>query len=183
MNLSRRFNQYYNYNHIADPKRNMRIDRALLKYGYSNFQLDILEYCEGSNLIEREQYYLDLLKPEYNILLIAGSSLGFKHKSETILKMKKAKSPETLSKIRNHLAKLNASPFSPEIRAKISAGMANFNVLTKSKKVVFTDIETQERLSFVSYRDASLKMNISRNTINKYLLSKEVYVKYLISLE
>jgi len=33
INLSRRFNQYYNYNHIADPKRNMRIDRALLKYG------------------------------------------------------------------------------------------------------------------------------------------------------
>lgn len=94
----------------------MRIDKALLKYGYSNFQLDILEYCEGSNLIEREQYYLDLLKPEYNILLIAGSSLGFKHKSETILKMKTAKSPKTLAKIRNNLAKLNASPFSPEIR-------------------------------------------------------------------
>jgi hypothetical protein len=97
--------------------------------------------------------------------------------------MKTAKSPETLAKIRNHLAKLNASPFSPEIRAKISAGMANFNVSTKSKKVIFTDIETQERLSFVSYRDASLKMNISRNTINKYLVSKEVYGKYLISLK
>lgn len=74
-------------------------------------------------------------------------------------------------------------PFPPEIRARISAGTANFNVFTKSKKVVFTDIETQERLSFVSYRDASLKMNISRNTINKYLLSKEVYGKYKITLE
>jgi hypothetical protein len=52
----------------------MRIDRALLKYGYwpkpgqslakaLNFKLDILEYCEKSHLIEREQYYLDLLKP------------------------------------------------------------------------------------------------------------------------
>jgi len=28
-----------------------------------NFKLDILEYCEKSHLIEREQYYLDLLKP------------------------------------------------------------------------------------------------------------------------
>lgn len=55
INLSKRFNQYYNYNHIADPNRNMRIDRALLKYGYSNFQLEILEYCERSNLIGREQ--------------------------------------------------------------------------------------------------------------------------------
>jgi group I intron endonuclease len=44
------------------------IARALIKYGYSNFQLDILEYCEPTNCIEREQYYIDLLKPEYNIL-------------------------------------------------------------------------------------------------------------------
>ena len=50
----------------------MRIDRALLKYGYSKFKLEILEYCKISNLIEREQYYLDNLKPEYNILLKAG---------------------------------------------------------------------------------------------------------------
>lgn len=71
-NLSKRFKQYFNYNHIADTKRNMRIDRALLKYGYSKFKLEILEYCKISNLIEREQYYLDLLKPEFNILLKAG---------------------------------------------------------------------------------------------------------------
>ena len=32
----------------------------------------------------REQYYLDLLKPEYNVLEQAGSSLGFKHKAETL---------------------------------------------------------------------------------------------------
>jgi len=30
-------------------------------------------------LIEREQYYIDLLNPEYNILKIAGSRLGVKH--------------------------------------------------------------------------------------------------------
>lgn len=32
VNLSRRFNKYYNYNHIADPNRNMNIDRALLNW-------------------------------------------------------------------------------------------------------------------------------------------------------
>jgi len=36
---------------------------ALLKHGYVNFSLDILEYCEINVLIEREQYYLNLLKP------------------------------------------------------------------------------------------------------------------------
>lgn len=182
IDLSRRFNQYYNYNHISDLKHNMLIYKALLKSGYSNFQLQILEYCDKYNLLEREQYYIDLLKPEYNILLNAASSLGFKHTEKTILKMKAPKSEESLVKIRNHLANLNASPFSPEVRARISAGMANFNILSKGKKVVFTHIETHETLSFISFRDASLKMNISRNTINKYILSQEVYGKYKISL-
>ena len=41
-------------------KKNSMIYKALLKYGYSSFKLDILEYCEPSVLIKREQYYLDL---------------------------------------------------------------------------------------------------------------------------
>jgi hypothetical protein len=35
-----------------------------------------LEYCDLENIIDREQYYIDLLKPEYNVLKDAGSSLG-----------------------------------------------------------------------------------------------------------
>lgn len=42
--------------------------------------LEILEYCEqGVDPVRREQYYFGFLKPEDNILEIAGSSLGFKH--------------------------------------------------------------------------------------------------------
>ncbi len=55
------------------------IYRALLKYGYSKFTIEILEYCDTKDLLNREQYYIDLLKPEYNILQKADSSLGFKH--------------------------------------------------------------------------------------------------------
>lgn len=64
------------------------IYRALLKNGYSNFSLEILEYCSPENTILREQYYIDLLKPEYNILKTAGSLLGFKHSEETIKKFR-----------------------------------------------------------------------------------------------
>ena len=60
-------------------KKNMIIHKAILKYGNSKFKLDILEYCAPEDCIKREQYYLDLLKPKYNILKIAGSSLGHKH--------------------------------------------------------------------------------------------------------
>ena len=69
----------------------MAINKALLKYGYFPFSLEIMEYCDATKavvLAEQEQYYLDLLKPEYNILKVAGSSLGFKHSPETIAKLK-----------------------------------------------------------------------------------------------
>jgi group I intron endonuclease len=46
-----------------------------------------LEYCNKENVISREQYYIDLLKPEYNILQVAGSSLGFKHSTRSKLIM------------------------------------------------------------------------------------------------
>ncbi len=73
----------------------------MLKYGYSKFRLEILEYCSVENLLEREQYYIDLLKPEYNILAVAGSSLGYKHTKETIAKFKLRKHTEdTLDKFR-----------------------------------------------------------------------------------
>jgi group I intron endonuclease len=72
----------------------MVICRALLKHGYSNFDLYILEYCDSKDLLKREQYYIDLMNPEYNILKKARSSLGFKHREETIAKMSISKAGE-----------------------------------------------------------------------------------------
>ena len=60
----------------------------MYKYGHGNFILEILEYCDKSNLLEREQYYLDKLKPEYNILKYAYSMLGYKHTASSIEKLK-----------------------------------------------------------------------------------------------
>lgn len=45
----------------------MNINKALLKYGYSNFKFEILEFCSRESTIEREDYYFHKLKPEYNI--------------------------------------------------------------------------------------------------------------------
>jgi group I intron endonuclease len=47
----------------------MYICRSLLKHGYSNFSCPegkIWEYCEPSELLIREKYYIDLLGSEYN---------------------------------------------------------------------------------------------------------------------
>ena len=74
--LNKRFSKYFNLSYISTVKNDLTISRALIKYGYSNFTIEILEYCEVSDLLKREQFYLDLLKPIYNIAKIAGSTLG-----------------------------------------------------------------------------------------------------------
>jgi group I intron endonuclease len=91
INLTNRLGEYYSKKYLKYKSNNSRINRALLKYGYENFDLEILEYCNKENVINREQYYLDLLNPEYNILKIAGSSLGFKHSSYSKLIMSNLK--------------------------------------------------------------------------------------------
>lgn len=105
-NISTRLKQYININYLLKNTR-MLICKALLKNGYSKFELKILEYCYKTHVIKREQHYIDLLNPEYNILKIAGSTLGFRHSKETLAKMSVAKigtkhSEETLAKIGRH---------------------------------------------------------------------------------
>jgi len=46
---------------------------------------------EEGGEIEREQYYIDLLEPEYNILKFAGSSLGHSHSELTKKRMSEAR--------------------------------------------------------------------------------------------
>lgn len=65
----------------------MLINRALLKHGYSKFKLEIVEYCNPKELAKKEQYYMDMMSPQYNILKTAYSSLGYKHNEKTLEKM------------------------------------------------------------------------------------------------
>ena len=96
INLTFRLMRYFNSNHLL-KYANMNICKALLKHGYSNFSLSILEHCESNKCLEREQYYIDLFKPEYNILQRAGSSLGYKHTEEAIAKIVAAKKGKKLN--------------------------------------------------------------------------------------
>jgi group I intron endonuclease len=71
-------------------RHNSVIYKALLRYGYDNFRLEILEYCDRSQAIEREQYYIDKYQPTYNICKIAGSSEGRITRNTTKLKLRDA---------------------------------------------------------------------------------------------
>ena len=99
-NLYRRLTDYLNPLGIAKTlsKGQSHIMKALLKFGYINFGIRILEFIdldpkltslEKTNLIfKREQFHMDLIKPDYNIITIIGDGLGRHFPEETRLKMR-----------------------------------------------------------------------------------------------
>lgn len=63
---------------------NRHLQRAWNKWGEENFEFSILESCSKNKTIEREQHYMDTLKPNYNILKFAGGGiLGYRHTQKT----------------------------------------------------------------------------------------------------
>lgn len=118
----------------------MLIHKALLKYGYSNFSLEILEYCSLTNLLEREQYYIDTLIPEYNILKLVTSSLGLKH------------SDETKEKIRQIQLKIHES-----LEHQTKKILANPN----SVKIQVLDTDTNEMHEYESIREAARQLALT----------------------
>jgi group I intron endonuclease len=86
VNLARRFRIHFSS--VGSVK--LPLPLAINKYGPNNFVFLILQYCDRIEdvCLGLEQHYLDLFKPKYNILKVAGSSQGFKHSPETIAKLK-----------------------------------------------------------------------------------------------
>lgn len=81
-------------NHISALKRNDHknpyLQSAWNKNWSFNFIFIKLEYCEIDKLIEREQWWIDRLEPEYNLCPIAGRRTGYISTEETKSKMSKA---------------------------------------------------------------------------------------------
>jgi len=68
--------------HMHNKNSNPHLQNAFLKYGIQYFAFIVITFCESSMLIKWEQLAIDLFKPRYNILLTAGSLLGFKWSEE-----------------------------------------------------------------------------------------------------
>jgi NUMOD1 domain-containing protein len=138
----------------------MLINKAILKYGRVNFSLEILEYCSNKDLIKREQYYLDLLKPEYNILKLAGSSYGYKHNEVSLIKFRtRVVREETLSKMKARIQSENT-------KIKISKALGI--------PVIVTDIDKENVIQYFSKSQAAKIIGVSESTIRRYIISKKL---------
>jgi group I intron endonuclease len=122
---NRHFSELRNNKH-----KNSKLQNSFNKHGFEFFIFYVLEFINDKNeLIVREQYHIDKDKPEYNINLIANSSLGVKRSEETKEKVRQAnlglKHPEWRNKIKsesqggdNHWTK--NKEFSDESKKKMS---------------------------------------------------------------
>jgi hypothetical protein len=150
--LYNRFSTYYIFPMVVKilNRSKSHILSAILKYGYSKFTLEILEYCDPKDLIKREQYYLDLLQPEYKLLKFARSSSGKKHSLETRVKMSNS-----------HLGGKNA--MFGKIRPKGSG--------KPSQKIEVLDIKNNITTKYESISAAAKALKTGRTTIYNYLSS------------
>lgn len=82
VNIPNRWREH-KYQLIHGKHHSQYLQRAWDKYSSSLFLFHVLEYCEKDELITREQFYIDLFSPEYNISPTAGNCLGVKASEET----------------------------------------------------------------------------------------------------
>lgn len=190
MDLGRRFRVYYDFSFLSVriQKSKSRIYSAILKHGYSNFQLEILEYCTKENAVGREQYYIDLLNPEYNLNLIAGSRFGSTHTEETKKKMSNsAKGRKLTEQTKNLLSLANKGINNPnfgkthsaETKALISLARLGKSILSESIKdkmsadsgtmVRVLDLKTNELSVYTSITRAAKAMGVTQPPLSKRL--------------
>ena len=155
--LDYRFRSYFSFKWLENTikRSKSRIYFSLIKNGYSNFSVEILKYCEPSEAIKMEQYFIDLCKPEYNILNKAGSPLGTKRSEETKAKMRQSWSAERKVKLLNHLKILNARE---EQRTAARERMLALNI-NKGIKVEVTDERTNTTVTYSSISSAAEALN------------------------
>jgi len=166
VNLRRRFLEYYNVNRMLNEK-SMPINVALLKYGYTNFSLTILEICDKDSLMSRENHFFEVYSPEYNILITAGSpsrGSGWRHSEATIESMRIAASKTFKS---------------PEFLTKLSKGQFS------GMEVKVTDLETNTTTTYHAIRAAARDLDIDKRYIEHYIylkLDKPVLGRYTFKL-
>lgn len=176
--LNDRFRRYFNHSYLSSSKRGASlICKALLKYGYAGFRLEILEYCSISIVLDREQFYIDKLNPEYNILKIAGSNLGYKHSEASLKLMSDA------SKSRNESEEV--LKFKREIMLERKLSSDHLERMAKNNPfrmpIILSNIETGENKEFTSLIQAALFLGVHMTTVKRYLVNSKPYKGYMIT--
>lgn len=180
VDLKKRMSEYYRESYITHPSRGKSIICfALVKYGYSNFSLSILEYCDRTEVISREQYYLDLLNPSYNILKYAYSSEGYKHTLEAIQKMSLTKKGKFIKEDNSFYGKTHTE----EVKELMSQAALKRTKPNNAKPVFLKDTNKNIIGDFKSMTELSLYLKADKASLAKYRDSNKLFrnLYYIVS--
>lgn len=140
-----------------------------------NFNLHILEYTNSEDVIMCEQKWIDFIKPEYNINLIAGSNKGYKHTDEAIEKMRNlAIGRKHTDEVKAHMSETrrgeNNSFYNKKHSSDTSLRRKNIaqnrkHIPVKGLEVEVTDLDTKTTNVFNSIREAAKFLKSDIKTI------------------
>jgi len=106
VNLPRRKNDHWRRLR-GNHHRNQYLQNAWNKYNEEALEFEVLEHLEPEILVSFEQWWMNMLQPEYNMCPVAGNSLGYTHTDEALANMSAAQKGKTLSE--DHRAKISKS--------------------------------------------------------------------------
>ena len=118
------------------------------------------------------------MKPEYNILKTAASSLGFKHSIDTFEVIKNhtvsADTKHNLSlaaskRIYSDKEKFSIARLGKKLTSAIRSKISNTTTKLRGKKVLVNDIQSNEVQEFISLTAVAHSLIVSRTAVSKCL--------------
>lgn len=172
------------FSRLANNKHvNAHLQNAFNKYGREAFEFEVLETISidddiKEKLLKREQFWIDNLKPEYNILLVAGSNLGYHHTNET--KQKISASTVGVKKSEEHAKHIKEGQTGKSLTEEHKQ---KFSKAAKHRKSPSNHaIINIDGIIYNSLKEASEKTGVKYNTIQKRLKNPNFpnyyYVKF-----
>lgn len=183
INCKVRCRTHYN-NLLKNKHTNKKLQNSWNKYKPTDFEITILEIVsDKQRLLCREQYFIDILKPFYNICKIAGNTLGREMTDKTKNKIKltltdKYSGTNSFNYKGGYIKTKNKleSKVSSNILNQIKSRQAN----KSGKKVIQFDSNMILINTWDSIKSASDKLNIQRHAIKQCCEGKARHAGFFI---
>jgi group I intron endonuclease len=134
----------HKYQLKGNRHHSIKLQRHYNKYGLNDLKFTVLLSCGLDDMIEKEQYFIDVYNPYFNVSQKAGSQLGRTVSAETREKIRTKllgrKIPRDIvdkfiaTRIKNHLSPTKGRKLSREHKAKISEGLMGRVVSDETRK-------------------------------------------------
>lgn len=142
--------------HLSRLRKNRhmaKLQNHVNKYGIEDLKFSVIEECSNECLLNREQYYIEELKPWFNARTEADRNTGFKHSVETKLRMSILRSGDKHPLFGKHCSEERKKNISNSLKGSIPWNKGKKNIYseeTLQKMRKEKTKETKEKLSLIA---------------------------------